>query len=107
MDSLFKKAEVRDNKNGIIVDSDHNNLKDTFVINTVGAKNAILPLMISKLLIPDKTTFTNVPTDIEDVKIMANIITCLGLECRFNKLKLEIINNGVSENIIIPENFIS
>ena len=45
----------------LAVDSSRNNLQDTFIINPDGAKNAILPLMVSKLLVPGKTIFTNVP----------------------------------------------
>lgn len=59
----------------LLVDSSRNNLQDTFIINSDGAKNAILPLMVSKLLVPGKTIFTNVPTESEDVKTMASSLT--------------------------------
>ncbi len=77
----------------LIVNSRQQNLKDTFVINPVGAKNAILPLMVSKLLIPGKTTFTNVPTELEDVKTMMQILTSLGLECNVTKNSLFYCSN--------------
>lgn len=76
----------------LIVDSSRNNLQDTFVVNPDGAKNAILPLMVSKLLVPGKTIFTNVPTQSEDVKTMASILDSLGLELKFDEGILEIDN---------------
>lgn len=76
----------------LVVDNNHNDLKDTFVINPDGAKNAILPLMISKLLIPQRTTFTNVSTESEDVKTMVQILTSIGLECELGRGTLVIDN---------------
>ena len=74
----------------LTVDSSRNNLQDTFIINPDGAKNAILPLMVSKLLVPGKTIFTNVPTESEDVKTMVKILEVLGLSCKTGKETLEI-----------------
>ena len=58
-------------------------------------------MMVSKILIPDKTIFTHAPTELKDVKIMSKILVSLGLECRFGSENLEINNKGISKDINI------
>lgn len=103
----LNKQEINTNCNELFVDSDHHNLKDTFVINPDGSKNSILPLMVSKILVPGKTIFANVPSECEDIKTMSQILTSLGLKCKFDKSKLEINNLGISENIKISDSLSS
>lgn len=91
----------------LTVDSSRNNLQDTFIINPEGAKNAILPLMVSKLLVPGKTIFTNVPTGSEDVKTMIQILELLGLSCKSDRETLEIENPGTLKDITIPDELAS
>lgn len=63
--------------------------------------------MVSKLLVPGKTTFTNVPTESEDVKTMVKILEVLGLSCKTDKETLEIENHGILKNITIPDKLAS
>lgn len=44
-----------------------------------GAKNAVLPLMISALLTPDPVTLRNVPASL-DVAVLSNLLQDLGVE---------------------------
>ena len=48
-----------------------------------GAKNAALPVMAAALLTPEECVFYNVP-DIEDTRVMAEILTRLGCEVDFD-----------------------
>lgn len=80
----------------LLVDPEQNNVKDIFEIQPDGAKNAILPLMVSKLLIPGKTRFSNVPLELEDVKTMIDILTSVGLNCYVDENDLIIDNQGIS-----------
>ena len=96
------------NDNSLIINANNDTkIKDTFIINVEGSKNSILPLMVSKLLIPGKTKFINVPINLEDVKIIIQILSSLGLECKIKDLCLEINNNGVTEYINIPKDLAS
>lgn len=104
----MEKDSKFDSDNCIVI-NDYNNtkIKEPFIINVEGAKNSILPLMISKLLVPGKTKFTNSPINLEDVKVMINILSSLGLECKSEGLSLDINNTGVAENIEISKDLAS
>lgn len=81
----------------LIVNSSEIEINDNLEIRPSGAKNAILPLMVSKLLVPGNTIFSNAPVDSEDVKTMLAILTNLGLRCSIHRNKIEIDNTGISE----------
>ena len=63
------------------------------VITASGSKNAALPIIYSTILIKGKTILKRVP-NIEDILVSIEILKEIGLNIKFEKNKLEIINEG-------------
>ena len=49
-------------------------------INLSGAKNSALPIMVAACLCREPVTLTNMPTDLNDVKVMVNLLRELGAQ---------------------------
>lgn len=76
-------------------------------IEVSGAKNLVLPLALSSLLIPGRTTLQRVPVGILDLEAVINIVECFGVVCTREGEILHFENNGVTFNDIPRQLFAS
>ena len=76
MDNIFKINYEKNNRNKSIKIS--------------GAKNAILPLMIAKILVPGRTTFKNILNEIEDFKRIYTMLQNVGKLYKYWKRQYDV-----------------
>lgn len=78
----------------IITGQEYDNIGDN-IVRISGAKNSVLPILISTLLIRGQTVIKNAPVNIRDILATIQIVQSMGVTAGINGTSVEISNSGI------------